>query len=207
MRIIVDQDEVLAQFVEEILLRWNTRAGTNFRAEDINMWAMEKTFGADSKEWIEATIREPGLFDNLKPVKDAIWGVRYLNASGHDVVIATHIADGNENVYDAKRRWIKKYIPGFDYRNFACLTRKELLSGDILIDDGAHNIEGWMRAGRKNPIVFDRPWNRKLNIPTLYNGPHKIYRAYDWEGLIKIIDAIDEEEKYYAKCAEHGIIS
>lgn len=188
-RIVVDQDEVLAQFVEEIVRRWNARAGTSFTREDINMWAMEQTFGADSKEWIKETIKSPGLFDDLQPCEGAIKGFNYLRASEYaEVIVATHIQEGMENVYDAKRRWMKKYFPDFDLKNFVAISRKSLIDGDVLIDDGAHNIEEWLDEGRHAAFVFDAPWNR--------NQCSRAHRVSGWEEYIGFCEKVKELQKY-----------
>jgi len=188
MRIIVDMDEVLVQFVDEVLCRWNTLKDTRFTRDHIDMWHMEATLGPGSFEKITEWIAEPDFFENLEPMPGAIHGFNTLRQD-HDVVIATSLAAGIENGYDSKRRWLKKHFPDFDHKHFICTSRKGLLKGDVLIDDAVHFLEDWWNNGNNRAITFHAPWNRvEKNFP----------RAAKWEDVLSIInfwEAHDEFDK------------
>ena len=172
-------DEVLAQFVKETLKRWNAEKNTSFRREDINMWEMETTLGAGAFERITQWLNEPSFFESLEPFPGAIEGFKEL-MSKHDVVIATSLAGNIENGYDSKRRWVKKYVPEFDFKNFICTSRKDLLRGDVLIDDAAHYLDAWHKAGNDRAIVVDAPWNRSNKDSV---------RVANWSQILKVINA------------------
>jgi 5'(3')-deoxyribonucleotidase len=183
-------DEVLAQFVKECLTRWNATRGTHFRREDINMWQMENTLGAGAYETITQWINEPQFFENLEPFPGAIEGFKELMAK-HDVVIATSLAGDVQNGYDSKRRWVKKHIPEFDMKNFICTSRKDLLRGDVLIDDASHYLDAWHRAGNVRAIVMDASWN-KDNKDSV--------RVANWSQVMRVINAwvaIDDLKQFY----------
>lgn len=199
MRIIVDMDEVLAQFVKEVLKRWNDEADTNFVRDDINMWQMEKTLGANSFEKITEWMTEPGFFENLEPFPGAIDGFNTLRKK-HDVVIATSLAGGLENGFDSKRRWVAKHFPDFSMKNFICTSRKDLLTADILIDDAAHFLDAWRAAGNDRAIIMHAKWNKDVkHFPRALNWGQVLNIINFWEAF----DAYQEmQNEIYLKTTE-----
>lgn len=209
MKIIVDQDEVLAQFVSKVLKRWNAVNGTKILRDDINVWRMEHVLGTDvmgrsAEGLIDEWMSEPGWFDSLEPMPEALWGFEQLRKMGHDVIVATSIPGVARNAYDGKRAWMKRFFPDWSMKNFIACSRKGLLSGDILIDDGSHNIKDWTDNWREGAIVFDAPWNK--DIPGTMNHC-KVYRARGWRQVLSIVDAQTHRRFISKGQAEHGIIS
>ena len=186
MRIIVDMDEVLAQFVNRVLERWNMINRTKFKRDDIDAWQMESTLGPGSYGLIEKWISEPNFFENLVPVDGAIEGFNELRRS-HDVVIATSLAGEVENGFDSKRRWVKKYFPDFDLKNFICTSRKDLLKGDVLIDDAAHYLQAWRDAGNIRGITMHARWNRDMTL---------FPKAANWRQVVNIIRFYQAHDEY-----------
>ncbi len=128
-------------------------------------------------EWMN----EPGFFADLKPMPGAIEGFNALRAQGHDVVVATSIPGAATHAFDGKRAWMGRWFPDWSMKNFIACSRKGLLDGDFLVDDGEHNIRDWYEAKRRGGIVFDAPWNRNQNFP---RGTR---RARDWEEVVQIV--------------------
>jgi 5'(3')-deoxyribonucleotidase len=209
VRIIVDQDEVLACLVKKVVTRWNNLNGTNFSREHVNMWRMEDVFGK-SKDGISAEVlidqwmSEKGFFEDLEPIDAAIEGFNTLRKTGHDVVIATSVPERYVNSFDDKRKWVRRYFPDFSMKSFIACSRKGLLEGDVLLDDGSHNLTDWTQNYRSGGIIFDAPWNQEIN-ETINGVP--VARAYDWPHAIRIIEEIAKEKYENRMRAEHGIFS
>lgn len=209
MKVIVDMDNVLADFVSGVLKRWNKVSETNVKFEDIKVWWMEEIlgtnkFGVDSLKVLPEWMREKGFFLELDPIPEAIWGFNKLQELGHDVIVATSIPeDTHSNAYDDKRWWMKTYFPNWPMKNFIACCRKGLLKGDALIDDGEHNIKDWAASnglwfGRQlSPtIIFDAPWNQKTEAD---------FRVYGWHQIVALIESLEHERKQERLRAEHGI--
>jgi len=87
-------------------------------------------------------------FSTFTPMPGAIDAVAALIDMGHDVFIATTPPWNNPDSWGQKRNWIEKHLPQLKRKMF--LThRKDLLIGDILIDDsntrGQSDFQGtWM---------------------------------------------------------------
>ena len=73
-------------------------------------------------------------FSHFEPMPGAIESVRELIELGHDVFIASTAPWNNPAAWGQKRDWIEEHLPELSRKVF--LThRKDLLIGDILIDD------------------------------------------------------------------------
>jgi 5'-nucleotidase len=73
-------------------------------------------------------------FSKLEPMPGAIDTVQQFIDWGHDVFIATTPPWNNPDAWGQKRDWVEKHLPQLKRKMF--LThRKDLLMGDILIDD------------------------------------------------------------------------
>tara|TARA_R110000787_G_scaffold173179_1_gene285849 strand:- start:9 stop:521 length:513 start_codon:yes stop_codon:yes gene_type:complete len=90
-------------------------------------------------------------FSTFTPMPGAIDAVAALIDMGHDVYVATTPPWDHPDSWGQKRNWIANHLPQLKKKMF--LThRKDLLKGDILIDDsctrGQPDFEGeWMHFG------------------------------------------------------------
>lgn len=187
MRVIVDMDEVLANFVSHVLGRWNMTNMTKFTREDINSWQMEETLGPGSYRVIENWISRPGFFENLDPMPGAVEGFKKLMDMGHEIVICTSLAPEISNGYDGKRRWMHRHWPTFNLNNFICTSKKHMLKADVLIDDASHYLKAWREAGNVQGVIMDARWNRDLDI---------FPRARNWQDILDIVEFYDYGQKY-----------
>lgn len=74
-----------------------------------------------------------------------------------------------------------KYFPFLTWKNFIITSNKKLIAGDVLIDDGVHNLIG---APYKK-ILKTAPWNKDFDAEA-----NEMIRVKDWkeieEALIKL---------------------
>ena len=100
-------------------------------------------------------------FSTFEPMPGAIDAVEKIIAMGHDVFIATTPPWNNPSAWGQKRDWVEEHLPQLKRKMF--LThRKDLLKGDILVDDstyrGQYDFEGtFMHFGKH----FD--WDMVVN--------------------------------------------
>jgi 5'(3')-deoxyribonucleotidase len=198
MRILLDQDQVICCWLERLLEWWNEDKGTHFTREDVKDWAVTDTLGPGSEDFIRSSMRYPEMYRDLEEVPGAIAGVEKLIDDGHDVLIVTAVPKCAGIVYHGKLEWLRRKMrrrvmnkssdvrerigePFFDLKNFIACQRKELISGDLLVDDGVHNLIPFKESGRMT-VVFDAPWNRS------YTGATK--RVYGWPDLLAFIDEV-----------------
>jgi 5'-nucleotidase len=194
LTMIVDMDEVLANFVDPVLFKWNAVYGTAHTRTGFNMWDMSKTLGPGAYQLVESWISEPGFFRHLKPLDGAIEGLNHFiqDKSRYDVIIATSLSSTVNNGYDDKRAWLHQWFPQLLPRNFFALSRKEMLRGDILIDDAVHNVMDWIKTKRP-AIIMDRPWNHNEH----FMGYHSVFRADGWPYIINLLEGQYDRIRYH----------
>jgi 5'(3')-deoxyribonucleotidase len=96
---------------------------------------------------------------------------------GHEVYIVT--ATEIEHVEEKMKKLLFRYFPFLDWGQVIITRRKQLIRGDILIDDGIHNLEG----GDYRKILFTAPHNRSYDARA--NG---MIRVDTWEEAVRVID-------------------
>lgn len=154
MRIAIDMDDCLTQFVRYWCQRYNEIYDDNLDYLSITEWDIEK-FVKCTRQQIYDILDEPRFFQQPKPERDARRVLERLKEAGHDVFVVT--ATYNPNVCNDKAIWLHAYM-GLEQKDIIYAIRKELINADMLIDDGSHNIRGF--CGKT--IVFDRPHNQDL---------------------------------------------
>lgn len=100
-------------------------------------------------------LRRPGFFRDLEPYQGAVQALQRIQGAGHEIVIVTDA--GSHNFAD-KRAWVQEHLPFVPKENFIAAARKELVRGDVLVDDAPHVLAAHARLGRP-VIAMHRPYN------------------------------------------------
>jgi len=134
MRIFIDMDGVIADFQGEVDRHCKENGLTKLHRPEMKV-----------------------DFSNMKPMPGAVAAIRKLEADGHDLFIATTPPWDRPEAWGHKRDWIMEHFPSLKKKMF--LThRKDLLDGDVLIDDtryrGQPDFKGtwiWFGVDSKYP--------------------------------------------------------
>lgn len=178
LRIILDCDGVLADTVKKVLLLYNNEYGLNFKREDIVTWDMCKIQKPGTN--LTKYFTQKGFFRNLEPMKDAQKYAKALKEDGHELFVAT--ASPLEGLED-KLIWLRENYEFIPQQNIIFAERKDLLSADIILDDGLHNL---VNSQCRFKVVFDQPWNREDN---------NFLRVYNWEEFYRLVCQIEQAER------------
>lgn len=82
----------------------------------------------------------PGLFRNLKPIESAISSVEKLHHSEkYEVYFISTAPWNNPSAWTDKRLWLAEQFGDIINRRLILTHRKDLVKGDILIDDRPNN--------------------------------------------------------------------
>lgn len=180
MKILVDMDEVLADFLPKACHYHRKVFGSDVRAEDITAWELP----GDRLQW-EEIFRMPGFFADLDWTDpEAPKYLRKLKEDGHRLHIVTSPATAES--CSSKYYWVhtRLVVPGIldgVKKNLTITGDKAGVAGDIIIDDKLGNLEHPTAVG----IAYDRPWNKE------WEG----YRAYDWRDVYAHILHIEDERE------------
>jgi 5'-nucleotidase len=182
MKILLDQDEVLAKWNSRILQWWNEDCGTALTEDDIeDNWNLEKILGPGARHFIRSCMRWPDFYTDLEEVEGAVEGVRTLMDMGHDVMIVSAVPTTAAIAYHGKCQWLRKHMPFFSLDNFVAIKRKDRMIGDLLFDDGPHNLKAWKATGRI-AVAMDRRHNRDADCSA---------RVKNWKEFISYIKFVD----------------
>ena len=96
--------------------------------------------------------------------------------AGHEVFIVT--ATPYESVTDKMTEVLFRYFPFLTWKQLIITSRKQLIRGDVLIDDGVHNLEG----GDYVKILMTAPHNRNYDAEA--NG---MIRVQTWAEIEEVI--------------------
>lgn len=95
----------------------------------------------------------PNIFRNLEPIEGAIASVnQLLQSEKYDVYFLSSAPWNNPSAWTDKRLWLEEQFGDIINRKLILTHRKDLVKGDILIDDrpnnGAKDFEGeWIHFG------------------------------------------------------------
>lgn len=161
MVILVDMDDVLECLVAGWVECLNEQYGTDVCPDAVNDWNIGKAFPSLTHEQVYAVECDECLWDHVKPMPGADEGLRTLLSDGHTVYIVT--ATKYQTLKSKMEKVLFHYFPYLTWDQVIITSHKELIKGDILIDDGPHNMSG----GEHRKILFDACHNRSFDESTV----------------------------------------
>lgn len=181
LTIAVDLDTTLNNLEEVWIDRYNKDYNDTLTPDDLVVWDTSNIVKPECGKKVYDYLNEPGFFLSLAIKKDARRVMEYLQTFA-DVYIVT--AYHHKSCSD-KGDWVEKYLPNFNLRNLVFLNDKFMFNADILIDDGAHNIEAY----KHDVILFNAPHNQHLE--------DRFIRLHNWleiEAHFKIYNGDKNEQ-------------
>ncbi len=176
MVILVDMDDVLEQLVEAIVKYNNTHYGTDVHSYDVVEWNLAKAFPTLTREMVYSPEYDEDFWSTVEPMPGADTVLQRLIDEGHEVYVVT--ASTYETLKQKMDDLLFRWFPFLDWEHVIITSNKHMINGDVLIDDGPHNLTG----GSYRKLLFDRPHNRSFNEKTV-----GAVRVYDWDGIYEQI--------------------
>ena len=181
IRILVDMDDV----IENLSVAWidflNRKYGTSVDRESVRDWDMMLSFPTIPESELYGALEEEALWNTVTPKKDASKYLKRLRDDGHEIYIVT--TSGYKTVRVKMEKVLFKYFPWISWDQVIITSNKQIIKGDILVDDAPHNLIG----GEYTKILFDMPYNRNFKAEE-----HGVIRVYSWEQVYEIIYAMAE---------------
>lgn len=85
--------------------------------------------------------------------------IRTLLAWGHDVFIVTSLPP---EFAELRQAMLKAAFPELPEENIIFAKRKDLITVDVMLDDGPHHIVGKRKVSAKYPVLWRKPWNKSV---------------------------------------------
>lgn len=137
MRILVDQDGVIANFEQGVINQWTDRHPDRPHIP-IGQRVGFKVISQYPKRWqqdVRNIIQSPGFFRQLPPVDGALHALQHMVDVGHDVRICTSPLTRFDNCVTEKFHWVNDHL-GEDWVPRIIVAKdKTWVRGDYLIDD------------------------------------------------------------------------
>lgn len=160
--ILVDMDDVLADFEGQFLETWKKKFPRHpyVPIEKRETFRIEDNYPGEFEKDIRNIYTAPGFFENLSLIPGAKEAIAKMQSLGHDVFICTSPISAYENCVLEKYHWVAKNL-GYEWTKRMIVTKdKTLIYGDILIDDKPEH------KGLRTPlwkyVLFDAPYNKKV---------------------------------------------
>lgn len=180
LRIGVDVDNVIAQFVPAYLERHNEEHRTKFTIKDIKSYYLCDWLNIPEDEIVKNIfdMQANGEYMFLKPTKEVSKYISLLKEKGHNVILITNRVNASDTII-----WLNINKIPFD-KVFTIKSKGwilDLLHLDYYIEDNPNNAYMANRQGIKT-IIFNQPWNRMVK------ETDTMKRAKNWKQVVKIIE-------------------
>lgn len=185
MTILVDMDDVLEDLSGAWIDFLNSEYGTEVDKNAPKEWDMGKSFPDLTKAQVYAPLYDPDFWRTVKPIDGAAKTLERLIHEGYEVFVVT--ASNYSTLQTKMEDVLFRYFPFLDWSNVIVASNKQMIRGDILVDDAPHNL----LDGDYIKILMDAPHNRSFDA-----GMYGVYRAHSWAEIYRIIHMVSEHSRY-----------
>lgn len=184
MRIAVDMDDVVVDFIGGLLAAVKVEYDVEIPVSSITEWDLKPVLDPIiGRSWWAWLRDREWLWANFDAVDGAIGSIDRLRRDGHWVEMVTSKPDWAEhNVF----KWLGKWRPAFQRVTLCKVEDKktDFTDADVLIDDKPSHCADFVASGRK-AILFTAAHNRASKTPK------GVVRAGSW---LTVLDIIKEME-------------
>ncbi len=167
--LVVDMDDVLAKLVPKWVEAVNEGERESVSPSDVLSWDIDSYFKCGKKVYEYLTYE---LFRSLPVMEDSTEVLRKLQEK-YDVYVVTSATAYTESLV-AKVEWLEEHFPTIDRTHIVLCGNKNIIKADVMIDDGAHNLE----AFEGTRLLFDAPHNKSNRNFT---------RVYSWKQIENLL--------------------
>lgn len=185
LTILCDFDDVLINFCEVWVSIINKQNGTFISINDVTDWEISKAFPNLTPEQIYRPLREEEIWDKVVPLHGAVQYLRKLKEDGHEIYIVT--SSDYRTIRTKIDNVLLKYFPFINVSDVIMARNKQMIIGDVLIDDGLHNLTGGTYTG----IMMTQPHNNKHEVSLERDN---IIRVNNWEEIYDVIFEMSKED-------------
>lgn len=158
MRVLFDVDGVLADLVTPLAEKFD------FKKEDVTAFNFNDCLGKIKASKIYQEMARPGFCAELQAMKEALAVLKEVQELGHEIVFVTAPFPYSRTWSFDRVLWLKREFRDID-APVVLTDHKDLVAGDVLIDDKLANYNQFEAIGRR-ALLIDQPWNRKATSVT-----------------------------------------
>lgn len=174
-RILIDADDVLADFMGAALKLINDTLGADYQRHQIDKWDIFDALGIPEQQFIlDDAVINNRFCANIEPIPGAREMVDRLQHAFGNVYVVTSPYDA-PNWMNERQKWLEEHmgVP-LDFQLHA--RAKHTVAGCVLIDDKPQNLEAWSAHWPEGlPILRDQYHNKEeKRFPRACNGDEVI---------------------------------
>lgn len=173
MRFLVDVDGVVADLVAGVLEILNKRFRKNYHHYNITDFYFfdpaKKILTPGECHFAKNFLSRPGFVYRMQAYPGSEDYMNMIRDAGHEVVFVTAHWNASESWTYDRTLWLEEMV-GAKASDVIFAHRKELIQGDVLIDDHYKNCEDYAAANpNAKVLMYDRPWNKhhKIKAPNI----------------------------------------
>ena len=178
LTILIDMDDTLENLCTAWCVELNKRYGTTVLPSEIKEWNLQKSFPGLTPNEIYAPLYDEAFWDTVKPIPGAQEALKSLAIDGHRLLIVT--ASHPQTVCAKLNKVLFKYFPYIGYRDVIIASQKDVIHGDVRIDDNPENLicakDGSLR------ILYSQPHNKRFDAEA-----NDIYRVDEWREILSLV--------------------
>lgn len=179
MTILVDMDDTIEYLLKAWVQGVNEAYGYSASYDDVRSWDVSRAFPGLTRAQVYEIPMRPGFWAAVEPIPGAAEALRRFMDVGHEVLIVT--ATPFDSVPEKIGGWLFEHFPFLTWDQVIITGRKQLIRGDVLIDDGVHNLEG----GDYVRILMTAPHNRDYDAEK--NG---MIRVHSWAEIETVVETL-----------------
>ncbi len=160
MKLGIDIDGVLCDFIGPLLKRHNREYGTNHSICEIDHFHKITELGISFGLWD---------FQHVEVMPGAKEILEVLNQE-HELYIVTARPTYTAHI---THDWLYCHFPFLTEQQLIMCHNKQLINVDCMVDDGIHNLEGFPYV-----VVYNQPWNKNASF----------WRANDWVDVYNLVE-------------------
>ncbi len=168
--VLIDLDDTMTDLTDSWCQWLNKTHGTKVSKEDILGWNISKYFPELTEDQVFEPMHIDSFWSTVKPKSDASKYIGMLMAEGFKVYICT--ASLFDTIKSKFEYILGTHFPFISWNQIIVAKNKQLINGDILIDDGIHNLEG----GSYEKILMSAPHNKSYDAEL-----HGMTRVNSWK--------------------------
>lgn len=180
LTIFVDMDGTIEKLMDVWVKRLNERYNQSVTVDEITEWDVSKAYKNLTLDQVLSVIDDDDtVWVEIEPMEGAAEVLQHFIDIGHKVYIVT--STPYKSIKAKMEDLLFRCFPFIDWHHVIITHNKQLLSGDIMIDDALHNLIG----GHYMRILYDAPYNRDVD-----DDKEELIRVHSWAEIKGIVDKI-----------------
>lgn len=184
--ILVDMDDVLENLQKAWVRRLNKKFNLNVDWTEITDWHISLYYPTLTKEEVFSPLFEDDFWQTVEVKEDAKLILSKLYEEGYSIYLVTSSAF--ETLCNKFEQALWPHFSFIDKNHIIICNTKQLIRGNVLIDDGIHNLVDTPFKPTYHKILFTANLNRNYNT-----FETDITRVANWYEIYSIIERLYNE--------------